>query len=137
MDESRGFTPLSVKKIENEKNKRKTLNAPSVNLFQEMKERTSELKAFIQTFAVPMTNVMRAMVYFIVADSAEIKELSLNYKQKESFYLKIILDCDPIPLNNPEFESLDLWDIDLMRHFTYMKLSDAPIIDGFLPVKYN
>ena len=87
-----------------------------------------EMKPFIQCFAVPMTNRIRAMVYCLL-DGAELVELQFAYKRKRSVRLHAVVELADGHME--PFESHDLWDAEVLRHFGLMKMGDRPVIHGY------
>lgn len=87
-----------------------------------------DMKPFIQCFAVPMTNRIRAMVYCLL-DGAELVELQFAYKRKSSVHLHAVIEL--ADGHKEEFDSHDLWDAEVLRHFGLMKMGNRPLIHGY------
>lgn len=87
-----------------------------------------EMKPFIQCFAVPMTNRIRAMVYCLL-EGAELVELQFAYRRKSSAHLVAVIEL--ADGHKESFESHELWDAEVLRHFGLMKMGGRPVMHGY------
>jgi hypothetical protein len=92
----------------------------------------SNQKAFIQTFALPVTDEIRAMVYFIAIENADIRDLKMNYTFKKAFSLKVNIELSSG--KNINFNSNSIWDAEVVRHFGVMMMNNKPIFSGYFPI---
>jgi hypothetical protein len=103
-------------------------------LLQQMAADPTGLKPLIQAFAVPMTAATRAMVYCILT-GASVRRLSYEYEYKRSSRLVITLEFDSGETST--FESDNLWDAEVLRHFGFMKPGGEPVVDGYYALRGN
>lgn len=102
--------------------------APNPPLLSQMAAEPVALKPLIQAFAVPMTTAMRAMVYCILT-GASVRHISYEYEYRRRSRLVVIVEFDSGEAST--FESDDLWDAEVLRHFGFMKLGGEPVVDGY------
>lgn len=92
----------------------------------------SNERAFLQTFALTVSDEIRAMVYFITMEDADIVELKMDYVSQKSFLLKVKLELKSG--KKIDFSSDSIWDAEVVRHFGVMMMSGKPIFTGYFPI---
>jgi hypothetical protein len=103
-----------------------------VDVLNELLSNPTRLAAFVQTFAMPMTNPIRAMVYLILG-GARVVELQYAYSRSSTSDLHVTLET--VSHDRLEFGSTELWDAEVLRHFGLAKLGDKPLVDGYFAFK--
>ena len=63
-----------------------------------------------------------------------IQSIEMKYAQKSEFRLDVTLE-DPESGQTSRYQSLDIDDAALVRHFGIMKMSDLPLFDGFYALR--
>lgn len=147
--DSQGLIPLDLKNIdaievklnqeleqvESEINQRQIKEIPvSLAALFKTQEPTSKQQAFLETFAFPMSASMRAMVYFLTQENADIMGLDMHYTLKENFSLRVLLGLKDSPDQTCEFNSESIWDAEIIRHFALMQMNGQPIFAGYMPL---
>jgi hypothetical protein len=89
---------------------------------------SARLRPLIQAFASPVTAEMRAMIYCVL-DGAEVVSIHLGYERKMRSGLRIVIEYESGL--QAEFNSDDVWDFEVLRHFGTMKLWALPVVDGY------
>jgi len=85
-------------------------------------------KPLVQTFALPMTTPMRAMVLCIL-EGAQVQRIGFDYSLKQRANIQVELEFESGEWAS--FSSADVWDAEVLRHFGLMKIDAAPVIDGY------
>lgn len=98
-----------------------------VALLVEMQREPDRFRPLVQTFALPMTPRMRAMVYCVLK-GAEILEVDYAYRAKQTSRTRVKLQTDAGPR---EFVSTEHWDAEVLHHFGLAKSGPQPLIDGY------
>lgn len=89
------------------------------------------MAAFIQSFAVSMSCSIRTMIVRIL-DGAAIAEIRYEYQEKRSSRLFVRLsDPNQDRGEADQFESDELWDVNVFRHFAPVKMGDRPLLIGY------
>ncbi len=107
-------------------------NAPRLTpdaLVEEYRADPRKVRAFIQVLGAVETPHILLMVWRIVQGSA-IQAIEVNYQSEHSFHMRVVLR----PPDGEEDEIYDSHDVDdavVLRHFGIMKMGDAPVMDGF------
>jgi hypothetical protein len=70
---------------------------------------------------------------FCVLEGADIIAVTLDYRVKEYSRLSVTVEYESG--EKATFASEDVWDVEAIRHFGLMKLSGAPVIDGFYALR--
>lgn len=94
---------------------------------------TSLVTAFLQALGATRTPQMLVMVSRIL-EGAEISEVQMEYRSEQSFRLRVVL-ATPYGEVDPPYETSDINDASLLRHFGIMKTSDKPLFDGFYALR--
>ena len=125
-----------IKSVQSHINSRIDSGTPPVRLealFKENPERySSNQRAFLQTFALPVSDEIRAMVYFVTMEDADIKELKMDYVSKKTFSLRVKLELNSGKQIN--FNSDSIWDAEVVRHFGVMLMNNKPIFTGYFSI---
>ena len=92
-----------------------------------------KMQAFLQALGVTKSPDLLVMVWRILR-GMEIAEVSMGYRQRESFVLSVKLKS---PYGEPEeeYHSDNINDAALLRNFGIMTMGDKPIFDGFYAVR--
>jgi len=147
--DSQGLIPLDLKdlaaievklnqeiaQVASEINQRKNNGTPvSLEALFKVQEPSSKQQAFLETFAYPMSAVMRAMVYFLTHENADILDVDMHYTLKQNFSLCVVLSERNSPDKTYTFDSKSIWDAEIIRHFVLMQMNGQPIFAGYLPL---
>lgn len=89
----------------------------------------AHFKPLVQSFASPLTTEMRTMI-FCLLDGAHIKAVRFEYERKQHTRLEVDVGSDNTGVRVC-FQSDDLWDAEVLRHFGLFKMSGKPVIDGY------
>ncbi len=99
----------------------------------------SRVKAILQV--LPNTSLEMLVMAWRLAGGMEIKRLSVEYDSKGSFCLKIELYSQYIGSHwsgEPEvYESNEVFDFEVLRHFGFSLLNDSPHLDGIWPLRVS
>jgi hypothetical protein len=85
-------------------------------------------KPLVQSFASPLTDETRAMI-FCLLEGGHVKAIRFEYERKRHAHLEIEVETESG--ESACFQSNELWDAEVLRHFGLAKLSGAPVIDGY------
>lgn len=97
-------------------------------LLDQLVEQGEALTPLIQAFASPLSAPIRLMIYCILR-GAEIRRVHYDYEHKRRSHLAIEIE---LPNGQTQsFESDDLWDAEVLRHFGMAKRAERPILDGY------
>lgn len=98
------------------------------NTFTDLIKRLSshQRKAVLQAFVSTHSPFMIVMAYRIVM-GARIKSVSLNYESEDHCQLKVTLSDKAAP----DYQSNDIHDATVLRHFGVLTMDNKPIFDGF------
>ena len=93
------------------------------------------VRAFLQAMGITRSANMLVMVWRIL-QGLSIRELVMNYREQESFNLRVVLartaeEHDQLE----EYRSSDINDAALVRHFGITTVDGRPLFDGFFPVR--
>lgn len=97
-------------------------------LLDQLVEEREALTPLIQAFASPTSVPIRVMIYCILK-GAEILRVRYDYERKHRSHLAI--DIELPGGQTLSFESEDLWDTEVLRHFGMAKRGGRPILDGY------
>jgi hypothetical protein len=112
--------------------------APRIDLnwmTQEQERNPHKVQAFLQALGATESPDMLLMVWGIL-EGWEIQNVHMEYTIQKSFRLRVTLRSN---LGNGQeiFESTSIDDAALLHHFGIMTMGDAPIFDGFYPLKLD
>jgi hypothetical protein len=106
------------------------------SIFEEIQANIDNMKAFTQTFAVPISVEMRLMAFCLVK-GAEILTLTLEYERlkKVTLTIKLLLNLGDTLRSDYEtvqtFTSNELWDLEMLKHVGLIKRGGQPLISGY------
>ncbi len=107
-------------------------NVPQLSataLGEEYARNPHRIKAFLQALGSTRSPDMLLMAWRII-EGRDIKQVSLEYRLQKSFSLRVVLAASD---DGPDetYESVDIDDAALLRHFGIMKMNESPVFDGF------
>jgi hypothetical protein len=102
-------------------------------LVEEFRRHPSQVRGFFQALAGTRTPDMLLMVWRII-QGMEIKNVQLSYQRKRLFRVQVILES-PYGEEDAPYESDRIQDFALFRHVGIMEMDNAPILDGFYPLR--
>jgi hypothetical protein len=98
------------------------------SLWEQMSAHSGNLKPLIQSFASPMTPPIRTMIYCVLS-GASVRSVRYDYEAQRKSTLSVAVR---LPSGKEHmFESDELWDAEVLRHFGFFKKGGRPIIDGY------
>ena len=101
----------------------------------EAEQNPHKVRAFLQALGTSRSAEMLVMVWRIL-QGLSIREVVLNYREREAFSLTVTLarpgDGQVAP---EEYRSQDINDAALVRHFGIATISGLPLFDGFYPLR--
>jgi len=104
------------------------------SFLEEAEEDPEATRAVVQTFAVPMTTPIRGVAY-LVADGADIRDISFEYRDGESVCLKVAVAPGSGRRPVVQAESTEVWDVEFLRHLSIMKMGDQPLLSGYYALR--
>lgn len=99
------------------------------SIVQEYRTNPRKVRAFIQVLGAVETPHILLMVWRILQGFA-IQAIELNYQSEQSFHMRLVLRS-PYGEADEIYDSDDVDDAVVLRHFGIMKMGDAPVMDGF------
>jgi hypothetical protein len=112
-------------------NKRCSGRMNAFSIFEFYPRKKSKVRAFLQALASSNSPTMLVMVWRIL-EGMNIALLEVKYSLEEQvFVLKVKLSSPYVAGAPEEYESDDIDDAALLRHFGIMKMGKAPMFDGF------
>lgn len=97
-------------------------------LLEQLVEEGEALTPLIQAFASTTSASIRVMIYCILK-GAEIRRVLYDYELERRSQL--IIDIELSDNRTLRFESEDLWDAEVLRHFGMTKRGGRPILEGY------
>jgi hypothetical protein len=94
----------------------------------------AQVEAFLQALGATQDPVMLVMVWRIL-QGMTISSVSMDYKNLESFKLRVVLASPYEDPSTEEYISTDINDAWLLRHFGIMTMGVKPVFDGFYATK--
>ena len=91
------------------------------------------VRAFLQAYASSCTPCMLVMVWRVLW-GAEIRGAELRYEEasrEKPFCLRVVLQAPHEEIPDPPYESADLHDFTVLRHFGLLGIDGRFILDGF------
>ncbi len=97
------------------------------------KKSPQKIRAFIQALGESSTPEMLLMVWRVI-HGMTIERLTIHYILEQDFHLEVRLQS---PSGDPmeTYESNDVDDLALVRHFAITKTAGRPVVDGFYPLR--
>jgi len=99
-----------------------------VDLLAACRAKPEEMRAFLQTLTAGVSAPFLAMVAGIVLRDARVAAVRFELVARASVSLSVELEEGG---ERRLFESNDLWDAQVLRHFGLMKAGNKPVIDGY------
>jgi hypothetical protein len=94
-----------------------------------------KVRAFLQAMGITHSANMLVMVWRIL-QGLSIRELTMNYREQQSFSLKVMLARPAAEQDDfEEYRSSDINDAALVRHFGITTVDGRPLFDGFFPLR--
>lgn len=107
---------------------RQRLSPLPIDVLPEMASEPNELRPLVQLFASPTSTTIRAMAYCVLR-GADIKSVRFEYEMRRTAKLRIVL-TDNVH-EELIFETDEIWDAEVLRHFGIMKSSGLPVLHGY------
>ena len=96
---------------------------------------SAQVEAFLQALGTTRNPVMLVMVWRIL-QGWKILRVSMRYDENQAvFGLEVVLANSPYDTQEEIYESTDIGDAALLRHFGVMTMDNKPIFDGFYALK--
>ena len=95
-----------------------------------------KVRAFLQALRDSRSPQMLVMVWRIL-QGLSIRQVAMNYREQKEFSLTVILAPPGNALEAERYESKDIFDARLVRHFGIGTVCDQPLFDGFFPLRVN
>jgi hypothetical protein len=111
-------------------------NAPDLTeagLVAEYNRSPLKVKGFFQILGGSRTPDMLLMAWRVI-QGMEIQNITLSYSLKQRFSVQVILKT-PYGETDAPYESQDIQDFAIFRHFGIMEVSGTPVFDGFYALK--
>jgi hypothetical protein len=99
------------------------------SLLEQLEADAPSFKPLIQAFASPMTPEMRTMIYCVLKGAA-VERVSYDYTAQSRSLLQVELEL-PSSGQRVSFQSDEVWDYEVLRHFGTAKKGGRPLIDGY------
>lgn len=94
-----------------------------------------KIRAFLQALGVSGNSDMLLMVWRIL-QGLTIREVSMSYREQQTFHLSVTL-CKPDQAGEElePYDTNDINDAALLRHFGITMVDNQPLFDGFFPLR--
>lgn len=103
-------------------------------LLQEQEANPHKVRALLQIMASVGSPDMLVMAWRIM-QGMNIDAMQMEYEQEKTFRLRIRLVSMDNAIQKEEYETTDIDDAVVLRHFGIMKMNDRPVFDGFYPLR--
>ena len=101
----------------------------------EAEQNPHKVSAFLQALTTSCSAEMLVMVWRIL-QGLSIREVLMNYREREVFNLTVTLARTGDGQESlEEYQSQDINDASLLRHFGIATISGQPLFDGFYPLR--
>ena len=97
-------------------------------LLAQMSENPDAMAPLIQAFAASLSVKMKTMIYCLLTGGT-VEGVRFEYKREDRVLLYI--DIAVQGGGRATFDSDQIWDVEVLRHFGLAKLGDRPFIDGY------
>ncbi len=104
-----------------------------VDLLAACKMMPEKMRAFLQTLAAGVSPSLLAMVARIVLREARVTGVRFEVASGRSSSLHVEIE-DPDG-GVQSFDSSEIWDAEVLRHFGLMRIGDTPLISGYYAAK--
>lgn len=101
----------------------------------EYKRNPHKIRAFLQVLGATRTPQILVMAWRILQGS-DIAEVQLSYAARSRFQLRIVLS-NPYDQASEEYESSDINDAAVLRHFGITTQEGAPLFHGLYPLRIS
>jgi hypothetical protein len=102
-------------------------------LASQYKANPDKVRAFLQALVITRSPHMLLMVWRII-EGMEIGAVELTYELQAKFHMRVALR-DPGDGKEEVYESDQIDDAALLRHFGISTMNGAPVFDGFYPLR--
>lgn len=103
-------------------------------LLHEQKGNPHRVRALLQILPAVRSPDMLVMAWRIM-QGMNIDSIRMEYEQEQSFLLRVRLKSMYEGNEPEEYETTDIDDAVVLRHFGIMKMNDRPVFDGFYPLR--
>lgn len=103
-------------------------------LLHEQEGNPHRVRALLQIMASVTSPDMLVMAWRIMK-GMNIDAIQMEYEQEKSFRLRVRLVSMDNANKREEYETTDIDDAVVLRHFGIMKMNDRPVFDGFYPMR--
>lgn len=103
-------------------------------LRREQEGNPHKVRALLQIMASVVSPDMLVMAWRIM-QGMNIDAMQMDYEQEKSFRLRVRLVSMYDDKVREEYETTDIDDAVVLRHFGIMKMNDRPVFDGFYPMR--
>lgn len=132
-----GHIQQTLAAVQHEAQRRLGVDAPTniseSGLLEEYRRNPLKVRGFFQALGGTRTPGMLLMVWRII-QGMEVRAIQMNYQRQQSFEVQVILES-PYGEQDEPYVSQKIQDFALFRHIGIMELGDAPVFDGFYPLK--
>jgi hypothetical protein len=105
------------------------------SLIASYEKHSAQVSSFLQALGTTRNPVMLVMVWRIL-QSHKISRVSMQYNEDQAvFRLEVVLNNSPYETQEETYESTDIGDAALLRHFGILTMDNKPIFDGFYAIK--
>ncbi len=109
-------------------------NLSEQSIVAEYNRNPQRVGGFFQALAGTRTPDMLLMAWRIL-EGMEIKEVQLAYRQREMFHVRVVLQSPYDGSQDAPYESSNIHDFALLRHFTVGESGGRPVFDGFYALR--
>ncbi len=100
-----------------------------VDLLAACKAIPDKMRAWPQALAAGVCPGLLAMVARVLLHDAWVVHVRFEFESRKSVRLEIAIEDREAGVQR--FESTEIWDAEVLRHFGLMKVGEKPIIDGY------
>jgi len=108
-------------------------NLSETSIVREYGRNPQRIKGFFQALGGTRTSEMLLMAWRII-QGMEIRDVQLSYRRRHSFSVRVVLES-PYGEEDPPYESTNIQDFALFRHFGILEIDRGPVFDGFYPLR--
>jgi hypothetical protein len=104
-------------------------------LTAEAERNPHKVRAFLQALAATRSREMLVMVWRVI-QGLNIREVEMHYREQQAFSLVVVLARPGAEQDDLErYDSADINDAALVRHFGITTVDGRPLFDGFFPLR--
>lgn len=104
-------------------------------LAHESKLNPHKVRAFLQALTATRSPAMLLMAWRII-QGMRIQQVEMKYTYRDRFFMTVFLES-PYGDGLERYESSDIKDASLLRHFGIMSVDGKPVFDGFYPLRLS